>query len=134
MLYTCDGLVEVQTRLFPVMPNTLLSLPALYTIVGVYRLVEDPKIRNPVWVSWGPGHPTRRTNLNFRRTNVAMERDVGFLLLQYTYVSAVIECFELGGVFQSDTRIWNLGRCDVWPTALVCFDVSFKVSGISIKP
>ncbi|KIM23768.1 hypothetical protein M408DRAFT_250060 [Serendipita vermifera MAFF 305830] len=31
------------------MPNTLLSLPALYTFVGLYRLIQDPKIRNPVW-------------------------------------------------------------------------------------
>ncbi|KAG8812710.1 hypothetical protein FRC19_002971, partial [Serendipita sp. 401] len=31
------------------MPNVLLSLPPLYTVVGVYRLLMDPKIRGPVW-------------------------------------------------------------------------------------
>ncbi|PVG01687.1 hypothetical protein CPB86DRAFT_752347 [Serendipita vermifera] len=31
------------------MPNTLLSIPPLYTIVGVHRLATDAKIRGPVW-------------------------------------------------------------------------------------
>lgn len=31
------------------MPNTLLTIPPLYTVVGIYRLLLDPKIRGPVW-------------------------------------------------------------------------------------
>jgi hypothetical protein len=31
------------------MPTELLSLPPSYTIVGVYRLLTDPSVRDPVW-------------------------------------------------------------------------------------
>lgn len=73
------------------MPNTLLSLPALYTIVGLYRLIGDPNIRNPLWVSWDPCPSNENeVNLQFRRTNAVMEPDVDSFLLQYMYVSLVL--------------------------------------------
>jgi hypothetical protein len=31
------------------MPTELLSMPPSYTVVGLYRLLTDPRLREPVW-------------------------------------------------------------------------------------
>lgn len=71
------------------MPNVLLSLPPLYTIVGVYRLVSDPKIRTPVWVSHMSQRPYELYVFMSVRTNAATEPLEGCLWPWSTFVNSL---------------------------------------------
>jgi len=113
--------------LFPAMPNTLLSLPALYTIVGLYRLGADPNVRNPVWVSRGPVYVTSRTKHDLSQDKCRHGTRRGLLFASIYVRATFVEC--VSGLFQSDGVVVNLGRSNVFPPALVCFDVSLKVGG-----
>lgn len=33
------------------MPKELLNISPLYSLVGVYRLITDEKVRNPIWLA-----------------------------------------------------------------------------------